>query len=43
VASNYIGDARFVAPEILREGVEHMVETALEAACRLQTASPGTP
>lgn len=38
VASNYIGDAAFVAPEILQEGVIRMVETALEAACRLHGA-----
>lgn len=35
VASNHIGDPQFVAPEILRDGVQRMVRTALEAALSL--------
>lgn len=38
VASNRIGDPQFVAPEILRDGVERMVRTALDAAVELDDA-----
>lgn len=38
VASNHIGDASFVEPEVLRRGIETMVETALEGALALHAA-----
>jgi len=38
VASNYIGDAAFVAPELLKQSVEQMVQVALEAGIALATA-----
>lgn len=37
VASNYIGDAQFVEPSILKDGVSHMVSVALEAALVLES------
>ncbi len=36
VASNYIGDAAFVSPDVLQKGVSKMIAITLEAACRLQ-------
>lgn len=37
VASNRIGDAQLVAPQVLQDGVSHMTSVALEAALQLQS------
>lgn len=39
VASNYIGDATFVAPEVLKKSVQHMARVALEAGVALGGAA----